>query len=112
MEIVVWGTGSPQREFLHVDDCADACVHLMKVYSGSEPVNVGCGEDLTILELTRLICDVVGFTGEIAHDLSKPDGAPRKLMSADKIRGLGWRPSIGLREGISSTYAWFKSHVG
>ena len=110
-EIVVWGTGSPRREFLHVDDCADACVHLMKVYSGSEHVNVGSGEDLTILELTRLVCDVVGFAGEIAQDPTKPDGAPRKLMSADKIRALGWRSSIGLREGVSSTYAWFKSHV-
>ena len=110
-EIVVWGTGSPRREFLHVDDCADACVHLMKVYSGSEHVNVGSGEDLTILELTRLVCDVVGFAGEIALDPTKPDGAPRMVMSADKIRALGWRSSIGLREGVSSTYAWFKSHV-
>jgi len=83
----------------------------MKVYSGSEHVNVGSGEDLTILELTRLVCDVVGFAGEIAQDPTKPDGAPRKLMSADKIRALGWRSSIGLREGVSSTYAWFKSHV-
>ncbi|MFG1209591.1 GDP-L-fucose synthase [Xanthobacter flavus] len=106
-EIVMWGTGVPRREFLHVEDCADACVHLMKVYSGDIHVNVGSGDDVTILELTRLVCDVVGFEGEIVHDLSKPDGTPRKLMSADKIRALGWKPSIGLEEGIRSTFAWF-----
>ncbi|MGO9740140.1 MAG: GDP-L-fucose synthase [Roseiarcus sp.] len=106
-QLVVWGTGAPRREFLHVDDCADACVHLMKVYTDYEHVNVGSGEDITILELTRLVCDVVGFSGEIAHDLAKPDGTPRKLMSGDKIRGLGWTPRIGLREGVASTYKWF-----
>jgi GDP-L-fucose synthase len=106
-EIVMWGSGSPRREFLHVDDCADACVHLMQVYSGAEHVNVGSGEDLTILELTQLVCDVVGFRGTIVHDRSKPDGTPRKLMSADKIRALGWRPRIGLREGLEATYRWF-----
>ncbi len=106
-QIVIWGTGAPRREFLHVDDCADACVHLMKVYSDFEHVNVGSGKDITILELTRLVCDVVGFSGEIAHDLAKPDGTPRKLMSGDKIRRLGWTPRIGLREGVASTYKWF-----
>lgn len=106
-EIVMWGTGTPRREFLHVEDCADACVHLMKGYSGDIHVNVGSGDDVTILELTRLVCDVVGFKGDIVHDLSKPDGTPRKLMSADKIRALGWKPSIGLEEGIRSTFAWF-----
>jgi GDP-L-fucose synthase len=106
-EIVMWGSGSPRREFLHVDDCADACVHLMQVYSGAEHVNVGSGEDLTILDLTQLVCDVVGFRGTIVHDRSKPDGTPRKLMSADKIRALGWRPRIGLREGLEATYRWF-----
>ncbi len=110
-EIIVWGTGTPRREFLHVDDCADACVHLMKTYSDFEHVNVGSGEDITILELTQLVCDVVGFEGQIVHDLSKPDGAPRKLMSADKIRGLGWSPSIGLRQGLTATYDWFCRHV-
>ncbi len=109
--ITVWGTGTPRREFLHVDDCADACVHLMKTYSDAEHVNVGSGEDVTILELTRLVCDVVGFKGDIVHDLTKPDGTPRKLMSADKIRGLGWRPSIGLEAGLSSTYEWFQANV-
>jgi GDP-L-fucose synthase len=106
-EIVVWGTGTPRREFLHVDDCADACVHLMKVYSEAIHVNVGSGDDVTILELTKIVCEVVGFTGEIVHDLTKPDGTPRKLMSADKLRELGWAPKIGLEEGIRTTYKWF-----
>jgi GDP-L-fucose synthase len=105
--IEIWGSGTPRREFLHVDDCADACVYLMKAYSDSEHVNVGSGEDLSILDLTRLICDVVGFAGEISRDTSKPDGTPRKLMSADRIRSTGWEPRIGLRDGIESTYAWF-----
>ena len=108
-DIVIWGTGTPRREFLHVDDCADACVHLMKVYSGAEHVNVGSGEDRTILDLARLVCDVVGFAGAIAHDRSKPDGTPRKLMSADKIRrlGRGRRKSDLPRAGIEATYASF-----
>jgi GDP-L-fucose synthase len=106
-EIVVWGTGTPRREFLHVDDCADACVHLMKVYSDTTHVNVGSGDDVTILELTKIVCEVVGFTGEIVHDLTKPDGTPRKLMSADKLRELGWAPKIGLEEGVRTTYKWF-----
>ncbi|WP_119256073.1 GDP-L-fucose synthase [Shinella zoogloeoides] len=106
-ELTVWGTGTPRREFLHVDDCADACVHLMKNYSGDGHINVGLGEDVTILELTRLICKVVGFTGEIVHDLSKPDGTPRKLMSAAKLRALGWNPRIGLEEGIADAYRAF-----
>lgn len=108
--ITIWGTGTPRREFLHVDDCADACVHLMKQYSDAEHVNVGSGEDLTIWDLTRLVCDVVGFEGEILRDETKPDGTPRKLMSADKIRGLGWTPSIALRDGIAATYQWFLEH--
>ena len=95
--ITVWGTGSPRREFLHVDDCADALVHLMQVYSGDQHVNVGSGEDVTILELVKLVNSVVGFDGEIVHDLSKKDGPPRKLMSADKIRALGWAPKISCR---------------
>ncbi len=103
----IWGTGTPRREFLHVDDCADACVHLMKAYSADSHVNIGSGEDITILQLTRLVCDVVGFKGEIEQDLSKPDGTPRKLMSNDKIRQSGWRPKIALPEGIRASYAWF-----
>jgi GDP-L-fucose synthase len=103
----IWGTGTPRREFLEVDDCADACVHLMKVYSGDSHVNVGSGEDVTILELARIVCDVVGFNGEITHDLSKPDGTPRKLMSANKIKALGWSAKTPLLEGIRASYAWY-----
>ncbi|PZU24230.1 MAG: GDP-fucose synthetase [Shinella sp.] len=110
-EIVIWGTGTPRREFLHSDDCADALVFLLKNYSGEEHVNVGSGEDITILELTQLVCEVVGFEGKIVHDLSKPDGTPRKLMSADKLRGLGWKPRIALRDGVSASYDWFKANM-
>lgn len=110
--INVWGTGTPRREFLHADDCADALVFLLKTYSGHEHVNVGSGEDVTILELTQLVCDVVGFKGEIVHDLSKPDGTPRKLMSADKLRSMGWAPRVGLEDGVRSTYEWFLAHHG
>jgi GDP-L-fucose synthase len=108
--ITIWGTGSPRREFLHADDCADACVHLMKTYSDFEHVNVGSGEDITILELAELVCEVVGFKGEIVRDTSKPDGTPRKLMSADKLRGMGWSPTIELRDGIAGAYkSWQKN---
>jgi len=109
--LVVWGTGTPRREFLHVDDCADALVHLMKVYSAAEPVNVGSGADLTIAELARLVSDVVGFTGEIAYDRTKRDGTPRKLMRSDRLRALGWQPRIGLREGIAGTYRAFLAEM-
>lgn len=108
--ITIWGTGTPRREFLHADDCADALVFLLKSYSGHEHINVGSGEDVTILELTRLVCRVVGFEGEIIHDLSKPDGTPRKLMSADRLRGMGWSPRISLEQGLRSTYEWFLSN--
>ena len=106
-EITVWGTGTPRREFLHVDDCADACVHLMKTYSGDGHINVGSGEDITILDLTRLVCRIVGYDGTIVHDLTKPDGTPRKLMSADKLRALGWMPTIGLEDGVADAYRAF-----
>lgn len=108
--VTVWGTGTPRREFLHADDCADALVFLLKTYSGAEHVNVGSGEDLSILELTQLVCRVVGYEGRIVHDLSKPDGTPRKLMSADKLRNMGWAPSISLENGIAETYRWFLEH--
>ncbi len=104
----IWGTGSPKREFLHADDCAAACVHLMKVYSDAEHVNVGSGEDIAIYELARMVAEVVGFGGEIVRDTSKPDGAPRKLMSADRLRALGWRPSIDLRTGLEGVYRAFR----
>ena len=105
--ITIWGTGTPRREFLNADDCADACVHLMKTYSDFEHVNVGSGEDVTILELAQLVCEVVGFGGDIVTDTSKPDGTPRKLMSADKLRAMGWTPSIELRDGVARAYQWF-----
>ncbi len=111
-EMVVWGTGAPRREFLHADDCADALVFVMQHYSDSEHINVGSGEDITIADLTREICRVVGFSGAIVNDLSKPDGTPRKLMSDAKIRALGWRPGIGLREGLASAYAAFLAEEG
>jgi GDP-L-fucose synthase len=109
--MTIWGTGTPRREFLHVDDLADACVHLLMHYSGHDHVNVGCGEDIAILELNRLVNEVVGFTGEIVHDLDKPDGTPRKLLDTTRLTGLGWRPTIGLRDGIAQTYQWFLDNV-
>ncbi len=108
--IEIWGTGSPRREFLHADDCADAIVFLLKNYSGDEHVNVGSGTDVTILELTQMVCRAVGFEGSITHDRTKPDGTPRKLMSADKLRGMGWSPAIELEAGIATTYQWFLEH--
>jgi GDP-L-fucose synthase len=105
--ITIWGTGTPRREFLHCDDCADALVFLLKTYSDFEHVNVGSGEDITIRELTRIVCDVVGFDGEIVTDPTKPDGTPRKLMSAEKLRAMGWKPKIALKDGIQGAYKWF-----
>jgi GDP-L-fucose synthase len=105
--ITLWGTGSPRREFLHVDDLADACVFLLQHYSGDEHVNVGFGEDLTIRELAMIVGEIVGFTGTIDLDRSKPDGTPRKLMDSGKLDALGWRPRIGLREGIAGAYRDF-----
>jgi GDP-L-fucose synthase len=105
--LVVWGSGNPRREFLHVDDCADALVFLMKTYSGASQINVGSGTDMTIHELAERICRVVGFQGEIASDLTKPDGTPRKLMSAQKLRAMGWRPRIEMSEGLTGLYRWF-----
>jgi GDP-L-fucose synthase len=110
--IVIWGTGTPRREFLHVDDCADALVHLMKVYSQPGHINVGSGEDLAVIDLARLVAEVVGFQGEIVSDPSKPDGTLRKLMSGEKLSALGWRPRIGLREGIADAYRAFLDHSG
>lgn len=103
----IWGTGSPRREFLHADDCADALVHLMQVYSGVEHINVGSGEDLTIEALARLVMKVVDFEGGLEKDLSKPDGTPRKLMCADRLRALGWAPKITLEDGLEDAYHWF-----
>jgi GDP-L-fucose synthase len=105
--ITIWGTGTPRREFLHADDCADACVYLLQHYSKLEHVNVGSGEDLTIHELAQLVCEKVGFKGEIVPDETKPDGTPRKLMSSDTLRGMGWTPALDLPTGIVTTYDWF-----
>lgn len=110
-EIVVWGTGTPRREFLHVDDCASACLFLLENYDSPEIINVGCGEDVTIRELAELICDVVGFEGDLTWDKTKPDGTPRKLLDVSKLSGLGWAPGISLRDGISQTYDWFLKNV-
>src|SRR6059058_3954096 len=109
-ELVVWGTGTPRREFLHVDDCASACLYLLEKYDSPEIINIGCGEDISIRELAELICDVVGFKGELAWDSTKPDGTPRKLLDVSRIHALGWRHRIGLREGIARTYEWFLEH--
>ena len=111
-ELVVWGSGTPRREFLHVDDAADALLHLMTYYSGDTHVNVGSGSEITILELANLIGGVVGFKGRILMDASKPDGTPRKLLDTCKLASLGWQPKIGLKEGLASTYRWFASHFG
>ncbi len=106
-ELPVWGSGSPLREFLHVDDCASAVIHLMKNYSGSEHINVGSGVEISIRDLSRLIGRVVGFTGEFVFDRSMPDGTPRKLLKIERLRTLGWQPSVPLDVGIASTYRWF-----
>jgi GDP-L-fucose synthase len=111
-EVVIWGSGTPRREFLHVDDAADALVHLMRVYSGDSHVNVGSGSDLTILELATLIARIVGFTGRITTDPSKPDGTPRKLLDTTKLAALGWKPTISLEQGLAGSYAWFIDHFG
>jgi GDP-L-fucose synthase len=106
-EVVVWGSGSPRREFLHVDDLADAAVFLMNEYDGAEMVNVGVGHDVSIKELAELIAKVVGFGGSLAWDATKPDGTARKLLDVSRLNGLGWRAKIPLEEGIRATYAWY-----
>ena len=110
-DLTIWGSGTPRREFLHVDDCADALVFLLQHYSSAQHVNVGSGVDVTIAELAQTIMDVVGLDGELQPDSSKPDGTPRKLMCGEKLAGLGWRPSIELRDGLASTYKWFVDNL-
>lgn len=109
--VVVWGTGSPRRESLYVDDLADASIFLMNSFAGSEMINIGSGEDLPIRELARLISNVVGFKGEILFDELKPDGTPRKLLDTTKIRNLGWSPKINLENGIRQTYQWYRNSI-
>jgi GDP-L-fucose synthase len=105
--VTVWGTGTPRREFLHVDDLADAALYLMRRYDGEEIVNVGVGEDISIRELAELVRDVVGYSGELVFDAGKPDGTPRKLLDVSRLHALGWKAGIPLREGVESTYRWF-----
>ncbi|MFV0368688.1 MAG: GDP-L-fucose synthase family protein [Hyphomicrobiaceae bacterium] len=110
-ELVVWGSGTPRREFLHADDCADALVKIMQDYSADEHINVGSGKDLTILELAETVARIIGFEGKIVLDTSKPDGTPRKLMDGSRLAALGWRPQISLEEGIGRTYRQFIDDV-
>lgn len=110
-EVVVWGTGTPRREFLHVDDLASACLHLMRTYDDPEIVNVGTGTDVTIRELAELVKDVVGYAGDIVQDPTKPDGTPRKLLDVGRLEAAGWKARTSLREGIESTYRWFLENL-
>ena len=106
-KVTVWGTGSPRREFLHVDDLADACLMLIDAYDSAETINIGWGDDLPIKELAETVASVIGFEGEIEWDTSKPDGMPRKLLDTSRINALGWQPTITLRDGVASTYDWY-----
>jgi GDP-L-fucose synthase len=111
--VVVWGTGTPRREFLHVDDMADACVHLMKVYSGAELVNIGTGQDISIAEFARVVAGIVGYRGEISFDASRPDGTPQKLLDVGRLAKLGWHARISLRDGIAHAYReYLSNHAG
>lgn len=107
-----WGTGTPRREFLHVDDMASACLYLLENYDGPAQVNVGAGRDATIKEIAHLVAEIVGYQGETLWDTSKPDGTPQKLLDVSKLREIGWESRIGLREGLESTVAWYREHVG
>lgn len=110
-QVVLWGTGTPRREFLHVDDLAAACLLLLEQYDHPAPINVGTGEDLTIRELAEIVAEAVGFTGEIVQDTNKPDGTPRKLLDVSRLKALGWAPQILLPEGIRDTVAWYRNHI-
>ena len=109
--MVLWGTGTPRREFLFVDDLADACVFVLQHVADTSLLNIGSGEDLTISELASLTADIVGFCGTIRFDPSKPDGTPRKLLDVRQLQKLGWRPRVSLREGIMRTYEWYREHL-
>jgi GDP-L-fucose synthase len=110
-EVVLWGTGTPRREFLHADDLAEALRFLMETYDSAKIINVGCGEDITIRELAELVAEVVGFEGNLVFDETKPDGTPRKLLDITRLRQLGWKPCISLRDGIRQTYEWFLESI-
>jgi GDP-L-fucose synthase len=109
--VTVWGTGTPRREFLHVDDLARACVHLLEHYDEPEPINIGVGEDLPIRELAELVAEIVGYRGELVFDTTKPDGTPRKLLDVSKIHGLGWKAQISLRDGLTHTVRWYREQL-
>ena len=110
-DFTVWGSGTPRRELLHADDLASACLFLLENYDSPEIINVGWGEDITIRELAELVCEIVGFHGEISWDREKPDGTPRKVLDVSKLRDLGWTPKITLRDGIARTYQSFLAHL-
>lgn len=110
-QVVCWGTGSPMREFLYVDDLANACVFLMNNYNEDSHINVGYGQDITIKEAVESVCDVVGYNGEVVWDNTKPDGTPRKVMDSSRIFEMGWKPSMSLKDGLEKTYFWFKNNV-
>jgi GDP-L-fucose synthase len=109
--VEIWGSGTPRREFLHVDDLADAVVYLLQNYDAEPIVNIGWGEDVTIRELAEMVMSAIGYSGQLTLDPSKPDGTPRKLLDVSRLHGLGWRPQIPLKKGIETTYAWFKQHL-
>ena len=109
--VTLWGTGQPRREFLHADDMADACIHLMKTYDSSEIVNIGCGEDVSISELAKLVKQTVGYAGKLTFDTSKPDGPPRKLLDISRLRAAGWSPKISLQDGLAATYRWYAENA-
>jgi GDP-L-fucose synthase len=109
--VTLWGTGTPRRELLHVDDLADAALFLMDTYDDDPIVNVGCGDDLSVAELAGLVREVVGFGGEMRFDARNPDGAPRKLLDVSRLTALGWRPKISLEDGLRATYAWYCEHI-
>jgi GDP-L-fucose synthase len=108
--VELWGSGTPRREFLHVDDLADACVFLMQTWSDEEPINIGVGKDIAIVDLAALIADIVGYSGGFVYDATKPDGTPRKLLDVAKLNATGWRPRLSLRDGIRQTYEWYRAH--
>jgi GDP-L-fucose synthase len=110
-DVEVWGTGTPRREFLHVDDLAEACLYLMEHYDSEQLINVGCGTDQSIAELAALVGEVVGYKGRLRFDASKPDGTPRKLLDTRRINALGWRPRIAMRDGLRATYDWYRANM-
>ena len=110
-EVEIWGSGQPKREFLHVDDLADACIHLLKTYSDELHINIGSGEDLSIADLAAMIKDIVGFEGRLVYNRERPDGTPRKLLDVSRLNAMGWRPTIGLEQGLENAYLWYRDEI-